>query len=349
MKKTGLIFLFLAVFLARSYPELKVSGAFRDDMYFTYTTNQEVLFNNSLESRLILERRTDAWRFYADARVWLNQGVLTNFLGSTRFDVIRAFARYYTPAGDITLGKTYISLGNIGLFNPFEMDKSINTKDLQYDKQGVAALAWDYVLSDLSGGVIYVRPDPALSNSGAGGAVKLHLGGFDTGLVYNRKSWNHNLAGAYFKGDLGVGINAAYAFHFSDWGADTFHELSAGMDYSFFEGHLIWNLMAYYTDRGVSSSSEYVNTVTDDRFFQAHTYLYMNINVIASEFVSISLNQFYNLVDGSIALIPSAAVTIANGFTLTTLVTILTGKGNSEFSMDKNGLFNLVLRAEVKL
>lgn len=349
MFKRSLLFLLLLSGAIPAFGEIQLNGALRNDLIFTYGTNDSVLYNYILENKLILQRKADTWRFYADIRAFAYVGTLTNFYGPLRLDIMRAFGRVYTSAGDITIGKQYVSYGNAGLFNPFEMDKNVNLSDVSYDKQGLLGVAWDYVLSDLAGGTIYVRPEAALSNSGAGFGFKFNAGSFDIGLVYNRKGWNQNLAGLSLKGDLGLGINAAWAYHINDLGQDPFHEVSAGLDYSFFAGKLLLNIMAYYCDKGAAALSEYVPFVRDDRFFQAHTYMSSTISVIPSEWLRFSVDNFYNLVDGSMILLPSATFTLANGFTLSSLVSVLTGRGDSEFSMDRSGPVSLLLRAEFKL
>lgn len=349
MRRLAWILAFCLGSVISLFAELKVSGVFRDDMYLTVMTNNTLVYNNSLETRLILERKTSQWRFYADTRAWLYQGMLTNIYGNTRLDIIRAFGRYFTPAGDFTIGKTYINLGLPGIFNPFELDKQLNLNDVNYDKQGIIALAWDYILSDLSGGVLYIRPDPALSNSGGGAALEIHAGSFDSGVVLHRKKWNQNLAGLYLKGDLGIGIQAAYAFHLNDLGQDTFHEVSVSLDYSFWEAKILCSLGGYYTDRGADNPADYVTVVSEDRFLQAHTYGVMNLSVIPSEFFRFSLDGFFNLVDGSMAWIPQAGFLLADGFHFSTLAVIQTGRDDSEFSIDRSGILSLGLRAELKL
>ncbi len=359
------------------HAEIAVNGVFRNDMAFTRMSNDTV-FNDILENRLILQRKTDNWKFYADLRMKIYYGQaavlsgqmttgmmaamamlyppLTNGLalpfnfGSVYFSMPRAFVKLYTGAGDVTFGKTYVNFGILGVLNPLEMNKTINFSDLSYDKEGILAVDYKYPLGSLAGGELYVNPQYPLSNTAGGGSLFFHVGTFDLGLVLNRKEYNRTVAGAYFKGDLELGVHGGYAYHFDDWFTNNFSEANIGIDYSFFEGKLIASVDAYWADIGAESTNDYNKNTEADKYFLAKYYLYGNLSCNFNEFIGVSVDCFVNLIDGSGLVLPSLKYTVFDGLYLTLLVDyIWSDDKNKEFSSERYGIASALMRVEAKL
>jgi hypothetical protein len=330
--------------------EIELSGAIRNDFMVLKPTNASPNYNNTLEMKLIFGRKTEEWKFYADARLSLYAGIITNYTGaSVGLNLLRAFIRYYSPIGAVTVGKTYMNYGIRGMFNPFEMVKNVNFTDLNYDLEGMVGLTWEPPFDDLSGMKIYVRPDTSLSNSGGGLSIYTHLGTFDMGIVYNRKMWNQNVTGLYFKGDLEVGINGAWAYHFDDYGTNRFNEANFGIDYSFFENKLIFMFVFYYDEYGAENPDKYNYFSREDKYFLAKYYLFGDISVVFDEFLSMQFDGFFNLVDGSGLFMPQIKYLLSDGLTVSALAGIPWGGDKSEFAPAKNGEYSLVGRFEAKL
>lgn len=354
-----IIFLFCSGVLV--YPDIKFSGAVRNDAFLT-RINDDMEFNDVLENKLIVIGKSEEWKFYADARIYVFLGEYAEELDYYELKLMRSFIRYYSEIGDFTLGKTYINLGNIGLFNPFDTDKQVNTSDLAYDKEGFLALEYDFPLGDISGGRVYAGTDNVIERS-IGGSEPSHpryaggfslytnAAGFDFGIAANHRDSGMNIAGGYFKGDLVIGIHGAYGCHFNDSFKKPFSEANFGIDYSFFEGHLILMAMFYFNQNGAGEAAdtvfEYLDT-HDDTFFYSKYYLYGSVKYVFDEFLSAEAGCFANLIDGSTVIIPSITWVISNGLTMTLQCSVLTGKDADEFSRDIYGDFSILLRLEAR-
>lgn len=372
--KPFIFFALFATIAVTGHAELKISGSMRNDAIVSFMTNREV-YNDILETKFIIQRKADDWKFYSDIRLKLLFGQSANmienaaetfayYLGSVEpnlaalsgsmfptyfVTVPRTFIKFYTGIGDFSLGKTYVNFGNIGVFNPLEMNKSVTFTDLNYEKEGILGVEYDFMIGALSGGRIYVSPDDPLSNTGVGMSVYGNVGSFDIGLVLNRKQYNANIIGAYFKGDLIVGVHGGYAFHINDWGEDRFNEANLGIDYSFFKGKLIPSLTFYYCEAGAESVDDYVAVSDEDRYFQAKYYLYGNLTYAHDEFFSAGVDCFVNLIDSSGMVMPNVGYLLFDGLKFTLLGMYLWKDGDVEFSSDLNGEVSVVLRCEASL
>ena len=356
--------------VSAAFGNIDLSGSFRNDAYALGTTNK-TSFNDIAETKLIFSHKTDEWRFYADLRVdllygeaanyalvlnlppevtnaGLPQAFSTNVLLNYNLNLIRAFLRYTSSIGEWTLGKTYVNFGNYGIFNPFEISKSVNFSDLNYDKDGILAMEYDFSFGDLSGGKAYVSPSGDFTNSAYGGSIYANIAKFDIGAVANRKAANTNLAGVYFKGDLLAGLNASYAYHFDDSGTNRYDEAGAGIDYSFLDGKLFTGLTFYYDGNGAGRTNDYNFLITADRYFVAKYYLYANAIYAYDEFLNFQLNTFVNCIDWSMLFIPLVQYTISDGLDLTGEFVIPAGSANQEFSKDRLLEYVALFRVEAK-
>jgi hypothetical protein len=347
-----------------SFAAIDLSGGIRNDSYFIKTTN-DVNFEDILENKLVLTRITDEWRFYADMRLYVlygnippsalpnsqatNLGISSSAPLNYDFDLLRAFVRYESPIGVWTAGKIYVNFGNYGIFNPFELNKTVDLSDLTYDKDGILALQYEYALSDLSGIKVYAGPQGGLTNSSAGCSFHGHADSFDGGLVYDRLGIDTNKAGFYLKGDLEVGVNFSYAYHFDDYLTNNFSEAAAGIDYDFFDGKLQAAVTYYYDEKGAISTNNYQPWGFNDVYFSARDYLFGDFKYTYDEFLSFELYVFLNLVDFSGVIAPSLTYTLSDGLTLTLLFSYITGTGQDEFSQDTFGQYSLTVRFEAKL
>ena len=354
------ILTFTLLFLAsETAAEIEVSGAIRNNAIFRFSGHDSE-FNNLLENQLVLQRRAADWKFYSDLRFYLLYGDMAgsetnspeaNYSFIPR--ILRTFIRYYTDYGDFTLGKTYISFGNAGVFNPFELDRGINLMDLNYTKEGILALSWELPLGALGGVKSYASPKAGASNPAAGITVYTNVSGYDLGTVINRSGRDINIIGGYFKGDLEIGVQGSYAFHFEDSGGNTFSEAKAGIDYSFFEGKLLVSALGYYNGRTVSTDSDQVinfnAAASSPMFFADKYYIYFNLAYLPDEFFNFRLDAFLNAMDASSLLIPSATWVLADGLSAGLQGFVPTGAGRAEFSRDSLGDYGIIIKVEAKL
>ena len=356
--------------------QLALHGVFRNDMIITDQMLAGAQFSDILESRLILSKRSDTWRYYQDLRTYVYSGAIAEAIAEETIESInetlglvlpvepeeylmlfgsdgallqvrlmRAFVRYFSPIGDVTIGKTYVNFGIPGVFNPFELAKTLNFSDLAYDREGLLAVEYELPLGDLSGMRTFISPQTELSNAAAGMGLYANIGGFDAGVVWLHRGADQNQAGLYIQGDIEIGINASWAYHFED----AFNEISLGIDYSFFNQRLITAVSWYYADAGAATVLDYDYETVQHRYLVASSYVYGNIRWVHDEFFSAGFECFVNLVDASAMLLPSITYLLADGLTITLRTAFLTGSGQDEFSRDTRGTFTTILRCEARL
>ncbi len=365
-------FIFLCLIIpAKFFAEIELNGLFRNDAVWINRTNN-FYFSDIVENRLILSKKSEEWRFYLDARLYLLYGeasrfpvkiklpeefiamgfpaqISTNISLNYMFDLKRAFVRYDSQLGMWTLGKTYINFGNPGIFNPLEFDKNLSISDLKADKSGIFALEYQSTFWELSGFKGYLSMVGEESIPVYGGSFYTHIGNFTSGIVAQKQSKDTNRAGLYFKGDLEVGIYGGYAYHFDDNFTNSWNEANLGIDYSFLDGKLFTAIVFYYAERGAASTNDYDKNFNLDKFLLAKYYFYVNLTYTHNEFFSIALDSFYNFIDHSMIFIPSIKYSLSDGLDLTLLGFIPTGYNGMEFSRDKIGNFGVDLRVEARL
>jgi len=341
------------------YAQPKITGVVRNDAVIL-SKNKTGHFSDILENRFIIKNDSKNWKFYLDARVYLYFGEITEQLGEIDGDLMRSFIRYYADWADFTLGKTYINLGNSGIFNPFEIDKTLNFSDISYAKRGILAFESVIPMGDLSRTKIYAGYNDTLKNYSTGFDLIFNIQSFDLGMaaIKNGKNKNEkniintvefgeesrNLAGFYFKGDMLLGVEASYAHHFNDKGKNDFIEANFGFDYSFFDAMFILNTIFYYNENGKINPDNYL--MQNEAYFFAKYYNYSGLIYAYDEFLSFDLGVFSNLNDKSSIIIASVRNTIANGLTLILMGAFLTGKNNDEYSRRQIGEYYALARVE---
>ncbi len=325
-------------------------GTVLNDSFYMKPAGEDK-FNNILETRLVVERDTDEeadtdWKVYFDGRAYLYYGDIVDEEGRYDLKLMRGFLRYFSSIGDFTLGKTYINFGNPGLFNPFETDKDINLSDLNYDREGIPALEYDFPLTDFSDGKIYVGSDNYFEEPLGGTGLSANMANFDFGIIANRLGKDSNITGIYFKGDLELGLQGSWGYHMNDELKKIFNEANFGIDYSFFQGVIVIDTMLYYNQLGAAKINDY--SISDNSYLLARYYLYGSVHYIYDEFINGQLLCFANLVDGSAIISHILNVTIIDGLTVTIQLSVPSGKGQEEFSRDSYGDYIAMLRVEGK-
>jgi hypothetical protein len=174
----------------------------------------------------------------------------------------------------------------------------------------------------------------------------LHIGKFDTGAVFNHTTEDQNIAGIYLKGDAFVGVQASWGASFDDSFDYKRSQISAGIDYSFFDGHVITSFLFYFNEDGADDPDYYMPA--PDSFLLAKYYGMLSVVWSIDEFWSISAFGFMNFIDMSALLIPSVSVIIANGLAVNIQGIIPTNETEGEFAQNTVGNFSILLRVEGK-
>ncbi|MBN2040911.1 MAG: hypothetical protein JW864_12780 [Spirochaetes bacterium] len=352
-----IIIVFIFGFQINAFSQVLISGAIRNDAAYTWFEDEHKdsrRFDDILENKLILRYRGDGWKFYGDGRLYLYYADTRDYKDEYEAKIMRSFIRYNPSIGDFTLGKTYINFGNSGIFNPFEIQKNVILSDLSNDKEGLLAVEFILPVGDLSGIKLYSGTYENEANASsteercyAGGAsIWTNALNFDAGIVGNRLRENSNIAGIYLKGDVILGVQAAYAFHYNDEIDKPHREANLGFDYSFFDAHLIISSIFYYNQNGAKKIEDYIYSA--DGYFFAKYYIFSSIKIIYDEFLNFQAGSFSNLIDNSSVIYPSVEYLLADGLSITAAVYFFTGKKNMEFSIDTAGFLSSLLRVEAK-
>ncbi len=325
-------------------------GTVRNDSFYIKPADAHK-FNNILETRLVIERETDEeadtdWKIYFDGRAYLYYGDIADEDGRYDLKLMRGFLRYFSSVGDFTLGKTYVNFGNPGLFNLFEIDKDINLSDLNYDREGITALEYDFPLTGFSDGKIYVGSDDNFEEPLGGAGLSANAASFDFGIIANRLGKDSNITGIYFKGDIEVGIQGSWGYHLNDELKKIFNEANFGIDYSLLQGAIVVDTMLYYNQLGAAEIDDYI--ISDSSYMLARYYIYGSVHYRYDEFINGQLLCFANLVDGSTIISHILNVTIIDGLVLTIQLSAPTGNESEEFSRDLYGDYMAMLRVEGK-
>ncbi len=333
-------------------PPFELSGLLREEAYYIFAGQEaqpplgEDRYMNILETRLILEARRQDWRYYGDARHYLYHGLAAGIYGPEQTRVVRSMVRYTAGAAQVSFGKTYVNFGNPGIFNPFEIDKSVNLADINYTREGIVAGEFVYYWQALGSLKLYAGGnDPQAQTPMAGFSPLFHLGSFNAGAVVNRSGFDRNIAGAFFKGDLLLGWQGSWAAWYDDRGDFLHYEGAFGADYSIFQ-RLTFALQLYYNGAGASDPSEY--TPSTDAFLQAAWYGYGTLYWLIDEFHSVGVTGFYNAIDQSYVIMPTAQTYLTSGFSLSVIAIVLGGSGNDEFSRETSGAMTTMVRLEAK-
>ncbi|MEW6515532.1 MAG: hypothetical protein AB1439_01325 [candidate division FCPU426 bacterium] len=330
--------------------ELSLTGALRNDAAWI-ALDSGGHFVNLLENRWVVENRTDAWRFYGDLRVWALASPDLPLEISEAFAVRipRAFVRYLSELGVFSLGKTYAAFGLLGVFNPFELDQSVNVADLGYVKQGLLGLTWELGLGDLSGLQAFVSPEGNSQTTAAGLGLNTHALGFDAGLVVLRRGTGQNQAGLFLKGDLEVEVQASAAWHADDQGKNGYGEAVAGLDYSLSDGEWLFGVQYAFQERAAARKTDQAASVlSGTSMFNGKQYIYGWLQYLPDQFFQARCDAFWNVEDRSSLVVPSATWVLADGLSATLLGMIPTGPGRAEFGHESLGRAALDARVEAK-
>lgn len=348
MKKVAI--LIINVILYSIAMAVDISGTIRNDS-FVQVKEGKSAFTNILENRLYLTKNNEKWKYFSDIRFYVVTGEPDN---TTTYSAVipRVYVKYYiSPKADVTVGKSYITLGNLQFLNPFEFNKSVNLSDIKYDKEGEIGAAFNLSLNDVSGIKMYMLPDSDFENSKGAIDIFSNIDTLDFGFAASRKGSMRNTVGLYLKGDMKIGINIAAAYHFSDeLNADKcYWETNVGGDYSFLEGRLYIAEQIYFNQKGAGDKKNYRMVTEHDGYFKGRVYSYTGISYTVDEFMSIKADNIVNLVDAGALISPGVTYTIADGLNLTLQYTLVTGTGEQEFSDSVYGrhIFNFRLEGKI--
>jgi len=187
----------------------------------------------------------------------------------------KLYLEVFTSFADVSMGRQIINFGVGMLFSPINAFTVPLLSDLNYVRTGSDVVRADAQFNDVSG--LEAVSTVAGSLSALTSALKLYTNvqGFDlAGVGMYRGSRNEVLAGAYFKGDLELGVYGEAVEHFVYSPGSQYFEGMLGADYSI-ENTFFFALEYYYNGNPASPGSlAPVDLASAPALFLNQDYLY---------------------------------------------------------------------------
>lgn len=167
----------------------------------------------------------------------------------------KLYLAVFTSIADISLGRQIINFGVGTLFSPIDAFSVPLLSDLNYVRTGSDVVRVDAQFNDVSG--LEAVSTITSSFSTMSSALKLYTDVHDfdlAGVGLYRGARNEMLAGAYFKGDIELGVYGEAVEHFISSPWSTYFEGMVGADYSV-EKTYFFTLEYYYNGNPASPGS----------------------------------------------------------------------------------------------
>ncbi len=345
MKKRQFLFLLFLFFLicSSSLFGLTIGGSVRND-FFALDLTGEYNFGDILTTGVTIEHKSDSWKSYSSLEFLYENSKRTDYTNSTKFVIKSSYLRYYGKAGHISLGKSYINFGSREIFNPFELKKKLEISELDYEKEGVMTGSFYIHFASLGSIKGFISPEDKKLRTGI--SFNSSQKKFNVGIIFMHNEINNNKTGFFIKGDFLVNITLSAAFHFDDEFSNDFIEATSKIDYSFNNFYIgaTW----YYNQKGATSSTEYLTINIPDVYLLARNYLFLQLSLKQSDFLSFTLYHFQNLNDNSGVVTGEVNYLITSGLKTALQISTATGKNETEFSSENIGALSMLFRVEGK-
>jgi len=283
--------------------------------YITYHGKTEWDILQFLSSRVVSSIPQELRGYYImpfEDRVFLDNAYLTIHLSCL----------------DLMVGKQQISLGTGYVWNPVDVFNIKDVLDPTYEQPGHNAIRFDVPLSSRYTLTALYSPEDTWQNSAKLIQLKGGISHFDFSLLAIEKQWifhdytdidiaaryftscpqDRRLLGASTVGELlGLGVWAEFGYNFMEKTKD-FHELVAGLDYTFdFQTYI----MAEFYQNTLGKTDHHDYTINDwMRLFAteqkaiSRNQIYLLVQHPVSDFIHLGLSAIHSISDGSLALVP---------------------------------------------
>ncbi|HTP60413.1 MAG TPA: hypothetical protein VMM82_15935, partial [Spirochaetia bacterium] len=208
----------------------------------------------------------------------------------------KLYLEVFTSLADVSLGRQIINFGVGTLFSPINAFTVPLLSDLNFVRTGSDVVRLDAQFNEVSG--LEAVSTVAGSLPGLTSALKLYTNILDfdiAGVGMYRGSRNEVLAGAYFKGDLELGVYGEAVEHFVYSPGLQYFEGMLGADYSI-ESTLFFTLEYYYNGSPASPGSlAPVDLASAPALFLNQHYLYFMTRWQVSDLVGISGSMVWDI------------------------------------------------------
>ena len=208
----------------------------------------------------------------------------------------KLYLEVFTSLADVSLGRQIINFGVGTLFSPINAFTVPLLSDLNFVRTGSDVVRLDAQFNEVSG--LEAVSTVAGSLPGLTSALKLYTNVLDfdiAGVGMYRGSRNEVLAGAYFKGDLELGVYGEAVEHFVYSPGLQYFEGMLGADYSI-ESTLFFTLEYYYNGSPASPGSlAPVDLASAPALFLNQHYLYFMTRWQVSDLVGISGSMVWDI------------------------------------------------------
>ncbi|HUI69993.1 MAG TPA: hypothetical protein VL354_05700 [Spirochaetia bacterium] len=211
-------------------------------------------------------------------------------------EVRKLYLEVFTPLADISAGRQIINFGVGTLFSPIDAFTVPLLSDLNYVRTGSDVVRVDAQFNDVSG--LEAVSTVGSSFSTLSSALKLYTNVFDfdlAGVGLYRGSRNDLIAGAYFKGDVEIGIYGEAVQHFvtSPW--QMYFEGMLGADYSISQTYF-FTLEYYYNGNPAAPGSlGPLDLANAPALFLNQHYLYFMTRWQPTELIGVSASIIWDI------------------------------------------------------
>jgi len=208
----------------------------------------------------------------------------------------KLYLAVFTQLVDISMGRQIINFGVGTLFSPIDAFTVPLLSDLNYVRTGSDVVRLDAQFNNVSG--LEAVSTVAESLDALTSALKLYTNVFNfdfAGVGMYRGSQNEVLAGAYFKGDIELGVygEAVQHFLYSPW--STYFEGMLGADYSI-ENTYFFTAEYYYNGNPASPGSlAPIDLANAPALFLNQHYLYFMFRWQATELTGLTASIIWDV------------------------------------------------------
>jgi len=259
---------------------------------------------------------------------------LTNTQGLDQLVWDRAYAKFYLPQADITLGKQLIAWGTGYIWNPTDV---LNPFTLSFaveeeDKQDVIATRCEVPLGPAEGIDAYIVGGEEWVNTTKGIKAKMNLSDYDLSVSYVSEGTSSWQVGFDLAGELlGLGVRSEVAL-ISPTNVNRYFKSVWGANYTFENGWLV-DVEYFFNGAGNKDKANYdwTNYLAGNINQLGMDYYYLGANKMLDEITNLKFSLLFNADDLSHIFYPSYSRNVAQNLDWSFEAMLTGGEPGSEY------------------